>query len=277
MSVSKQLFRMGSRFSRAKSTGLTNSGGSRSENGAFLLATAPAEPCCANHCGKEGLLSLWISFFAFKSCYYAVVRSQVHLSPSVGHLAVTSTGTPSPLFPNRHYHTAGQSMDVDAKPKHALIDISAQMTQLALRLDHLKNGLAEMNQDLADIKKYGVRRDRFMHFSQVVAAFICDAILGPLKYPSSFFGKLASTAVSEENVAFRNQVQALGAPTGVTIELLLEWERFFDEDDPGCILPPITKAEFIEVANELIADKTLTASSVDVLEKVFDVVYSNQM
>ncbi len=152
------------------------------------------------------------------------------------------------------------------------------MKQLALRLDHLKDGLAEMNQDLNENKKnYAHRdhRDRFMYFPNVVDWFICDTFLYPLDFPSDFFGKLASNAASEEDLAFRKQVHALGAPTGVTIELLLEWERFFDEDYPCCILPPITKAEFIEMAKELIADKTLTASSVDVLEKVFDVVYSS--
>ena len=208
-------------------------------------------------------------------CFDAGVRSQVHLSPSVHHLAVTSQ---SPLFPNRHYHghTAGQSIDVDADPKHESVDIVTQMKQLALSMEHLKN---EMIRGLDETEESDAHRDRVMYFCQVLATFVCDAFLGPLKYPSSFFGQLASTIVSEENVAFRKQVHALGAPTGVTAEILLEWNRqhLFDDEGSCSTHPPITKAEFIEVAKEMIADKTLTASSVDVLEKVFDVVYSDQM
>ena len=218
-----------------------------------------------------------ISFYAVLICFDAGVRAQVHSPPSVGHLAVTSSGTPSPLFPNRHYNTAGQSTDADADPKHASVDIVTEVRQLALSMEHLKNKLAGMNRNFAERKKNNARRDRAMYFSQVVDVFICDTFLDPLDFPSEFFGKLAGNAVSEENVTFRKQVQALGAPTGVTIELLLEWEQFFDEYYHGSFLPPITKAEFIEVAKELIVDKTLTASSVDVLEKVFDVVYSEQM
>lgn len=151
------------------------------------------------------------------------------------------------------------------------------MKQMVLRNEHLKTGRARINPTVSEMKKYDAHCDRVMYFCQVVDTFICDAFISPLKYPSDFFGQLASTATSEDSVEFRKRVQALGAPTGVTVEILLEWEQFFDDEYAGTSLPPITKAEFIAVGKAMIAFNQLTESSVSVLEKVFDVVYPNQM
>jgi hypothetical protein len=220
-----------------------------------------------------------VLIFACFPRFGAVVHVKVEMSPcSSGHLTVTGAGTQSSVSP-LHYHSTGQTTGIDPqiKPKYVRVDFSHQMEQVSSQMENLKTYLAKMNQDMCEQNDRDAEIDRVAYFYQVLCTFVCEAILGPLKFPSSFFEQLASTSV--EDAEFRKQVQALGATTGVTVEILLEWEReqLLDDEGSGCIRPPITKAEFIEVGKAMIADCQLTESSVHVFEKVFDVVYPNQI
>jgi hypothetical protein len=88
-------------------------------------------------------------------------------------------------------------------------------------------------------------------------------------------GEWQKCEISCENAA---KMQSIGAPMGVTAEILLELEQFVDDYGvTGRTRPPISKADFIEVAKELIADRQLSKASVGVFEKIFDAVYTNRM
>lgn len=167
----------------------------------------------------------------------------------------------------------GQISGVHVKPDNVWIVLADQMKKLWLQQEILLAGQAELNRELDEMKKRDARRDHFMFFSQVVETFVGETFLGPFNYRSDFFDKLESG----EDVEFCEQVKVLGAPMGITVEHILEWEQFVEHDGMGGARPSISKADFIEVAKELIEDRQLSESSIGVLEKVFDGVNPNQM
>ncbi len=155
-----------------------------------------------------------------------------------------------------------------------------KILKLSLQTKDMLENIARMRQPrdlaLADLKRQvnemhqNMHRDRRMrHFRHILAKFVVIAFLRPLDFPPNFYCKLRHGG--GQNLVLCEQVRSLGATMGVSVEHLLEWEPLIGAC-LGIFHPQITKADFIAVVKDLIADRQLSGSSVEVFEMIFDIV-----
>ncbi len=204
----------------------------------------------------------------------------MNLSPSSGRVAAAQSPVVASEFPTTQINSAasagGKSFGADVKDGNSWIDFANQMTNANIEMEKLKASITELKRISSEAAKRESRdayRDHVKYFCQIVNTFVFQTFIMPLEFPSDLFGKLASG----EDAEFCKRVQVLGAPMGVTVEILLELENFFDEDASVRARPRISKTEFIEVVKSFVADRRISESSVDACEKMFDVVYCNRL
>ena len=134
----------------------------------------------------------------------------------------------------------GPNVGIQVKDGNAWKDFANQMTSIMKEVEYARADVAELKRSSSEMSKLNAQYDHAMYFCQIVDTFVCHTFLIPLRFPSDLFDKLASG----EDIELCEQVQALGAPTGVTVEILLEMRRFFNEEGSGCARPRITIANF---------------------------------
>lgn len=249
-------------------------------------------------------------FFAVKSYFPAVLHAQAHAFPNsgkfvtkrhpctapmsisentlVGSMVSSELAYPAAPFlnsslvelPRTQSNISMPSSKVRDNQNEDLLSLFDQMIKSLLKtqtfLADTASDLALQNFNpsamLSELHEEQNRRRRLFCFSQIIAKFVAIVFRTPLNFPSDFFDKLGNGG----NMEFREQVQSIGAPMGVTVDHILEWEPFV-RGKFGVANPDFSKTEFIAVAMELIAEHRLSEFSVGVIETVYNTVEAHQI